>query len=102
MRDTKRGERCGQVCTDDNGRKRYRFVPNAVCEGASGDAEEDDSGIGTNPEVVEFSGLSSMVDFKSVKMEPVPLLPLVGLVDSRRDNRRFAEGSRRRKRRLEG
>jgi hypothetical protein len=78
-RTTKRGRRCGQVCTDENGRRRYRFVPGSACAKASGQSEEGSAeGSGTNPEVMEFPGQGPMVGLEPVKLEPMPLLPLFG------------------------
>lgn len=79
---TKRGRRCGQVCSDAKGKRRFRFVKGAVCSG------EMPPPTRVQEEVSEFSALDShaeamaeVLGVELIRVEPMPLIPLVGLAD---------------------
>lgn len=77
--ETSTGPRCGHVCTDDRGRRRFKFVPNEECQGKVYEA---------NPEVQEFSGFGRI---PLVRITPMPLIPLSELMPGRRSRRRRGE-----------
>lgn len=81
---TKRGRRCGCVCTDERGRRRFRFVKGTEC----GSEVTSPSLVPEQEEVSEFSALAghakALADVLGVELErvePMPLVPLVGLAD---------------------
>lgn len=80
---TKRGRRCGRVCVDDRGRRRFRFVKGAECGGEPSAKLERE-----REEVSEFSALENQAEAIAgvlgvpleplERVEPLPLIPLVG------------------------
>jgi hypothetical protein len=90
---TKRGRRCGQICLDARGRRRFRFVKGAACVGT------------TSPEdVTEFSdpvgALAEALGVEPVRLEPMPLalqgleqgIGQSGIVDSKGIGNRSRDG----------
>lgn len=79
--ETKRGTRCGQVCTDDRGRRRFKFVPGEECQGKLYEGVPEEG----SPEVQEFTGFGRT---PLVRITPMPLVPLSELMPGRRSRRR--------------
>lgn len=77
--ETKNGTRCGHVCTDERGRRRFKFVPDEDCQGK---VYEEQS------EVQEFSGFGKT---PLLRITPMPLIPLSELMPFRRNRRRRGE-----------
>ena len=85
-RATKKGtNRCGQVCSDAHGRRRFRWTKRGECSGQP----EPPPRSKEQEEVTEFSSgaldmagmIAGALGVPPVRLEPMPLVPLVGLSD---------------------
>lgn len=85
---TRKGQpRCGRICTNGHGKRRFRWVKGGECGGEPPPPPPSPQ----QAEVSEFSVLSgaplsevvsAALGVPLVKLEPMPLIPLVGLPDT--------------------
>ena len=93
-RPTKKGRRCGQTCVNEQGKRRFRWVSGQEC-GAKPRTQPDDvsefSGSdGSDSGTVLFDSVGALAGLLGVpveRLEPMPLVPLVGLSDGNEKRR---------------
>jgi hypothetical protein len=90
-RSTRKGRRCGQTCVDEqSGKRRFRWVSGQECGEKPRTRPEDVIEFaGGTPSLAEYTAELLGVPLERVeRLEPMPLIPLVGLADGVEKRRR--------------